>query len=178
MAPIMCITGIGGPTSSFTKGGLTLVTYSWSGDFVNGNAPSSTIATDYVNWLTNLESATSDNITELTATFSAGGPTTYTITDSTYIAGLKTALTNGNTYGSGSTTSWALGWNCQQAGYSGSTFIRGGNHSPTFIFDGTAICTGDHKQIRPLIGNSNWGGWAGGANQPSQTMGMSFTVSE
>ena len=150
--------------------------YSFYGLF-SGSGASSTPAQAYVQWLTNFEN--SYNVTQMTMTFSlAGGSAsspTYTITDTGYINGLRSALAAGNNYGTGATNNWALAWNCG-SGTGGYNFTRGGNGSPTFVIGYTGSCQCSYTQIRPLLGNGNWGGWNYGCNPSTpQYMGMSFT---
>ena len=143
----------------------TYGTYSFYGLFSGSSTP----ASQYVQWLTNFEN--SNNVTQMTMSFSQYG--TYYINDVNYINGLRTALSAGNDYGTGATNNWALAWNC--GGGTGYNFNRGGNSTPTFVIGGTYSCSCSYTQIRPLIGNSNWGGYGGGCNQPGQYMGMGFT---
>jgi len=177
LSPLQGMAGMGGGVvsrSTMGAGGGDNV-YSFYGLF-NGSGASSTPAQAYVQWLTNFEN--SYNVTQMTMTFSSAGGSasspTYTITDTGYINGLRSALAAGNDYGTGATDNWALGWNCG-SGTGGYNFTRGGKDTPTFIIGYTESCQCDYTQIRPLLDNGNWGGWGGGCNQPSQYMGMSFT---
>ena len=133
-----------GAKSSGTPPTGTYGTYSFYGLF-SGSGGSSTPASSYVTWLSNFEN--SNNVTQMTMTFSLG--TTYTITDVTYIDGLRTALAAGSDYGTGATNNWALAWNCG-SGTGGYNFTRGGNGSPTFVIGDTYSCSCSYTQIRPL----------------------------
>ena len=155
-----------GAKSSGTPPSGTYGTYSFYGLFSGTSTP----ASSYVTWLTNFEN--SNNVTQMTMSF--GNGSTYYITDVNYINGLRTALAAGSDYGTGATDNWALAWNCG-SGSGGYNFTRGGNGSPTFVIGYTGSCQCSYTQIRPLIGNQNWGGWGSGCNQSAQYMGMGFT---
>ena len=149
----------------------TYGTYSFYRSFPGGSSPSLSTAQAFSTWLNNFEN--SNNVTQMTMTFSQG--TTYTITDVNYINGLRAAVASGSDYGTGSTNNWFLGWNCQSGTSLSYLFSRNGNHSPTFVIGGTSSCSCSYTQIRPLINNANWGGWNGGCGKSTQSMGMSFT---
>ena len=122
-------------------------------------------------WLDALKAA---NVIELRAFFGNSNTPSYVITDSTYIAGLKTALTNGNPYGDGTSTSWYMGWGCGSPSTT-TAYTSGSSSNPSFHFGQAVACTCDSfPTIRPLIGNKNWGGVGGGCSQGPQSMGMSF----
>ena len=157
--------------------GVNEVVYSWYETFNGGQSPSFSTAQAFATWLGYLENPPNGGtILQLTATFSQG--TTYTITDQNYIQGLRNAISSGSQYGQGTTTNWNFAWNCQSGSSLTYLFNRNGNHSPTFVFNGTGSCSCSYRQIRPLINNSNWGGWSSGCSQGTQQMGMSFTVEE
>ena len=141
----------------------------------SGNTYRSSYEPAFISWLEALESAT--NVTELRAFFGSSTTPTYVITDQTYITGLQAAIASGSNYGSGTSSSWFLGWGCGQPG-TVSSFVRGTSDNPSFHFGQASACTCDSQPIiRPLIGNQNWGGVGGGCNQGTQYMGMSFITS-
>lgn len=138
----------------------------------SGNTYKSSYEPAFISWLEALESAT--NVTELRAFFGSSTNPTYTITDQTYITGLQAAISSGSNYGSGTSSSWFMGWACGQPS-TVSSFVRGATQNPSFHFGQASACTCDSQPIiRPLIGNQNWGGVGGGCNQSTQFMGMSF----
>lgn len=142
--------------------------------FQSGTGTRSIYEPAYVEWLNAFESA--NNVTELRAFFGDENEPTYTITDASYIQGLQAALSSGNNFGSGTTSSWFLGWGCGSPGTI-SSFVRGGSQNPSFHFGNNSACTCESTPtIRPLIGNQNWGGFNGSCNQPTQSMGLSFII--
>ena len=149
----------------------TYGTYSFYESFPSGSSPSLSTAQAFSTWLTNFEN--SNNVTQMTMSFSQYG--TYYINDVNYINGLRAAVASGSDYGTGATNNWFLGWNCQSGTSLSYLFSRNGNHSPTFVIGGTSSCSCSYIQIRPLINNSNWGGYSGGCGQGTQYMGMGFT---
>ena len=157
--------------------GVNEVTYSWYETFSSGQSPSLSTASAFATWLGYLENPPNGGtIKSISSQFSQGS--TYTITDSNYIQNLRNAISSGNSYGSGTSTNWWFGWNCQSGSSLNYLFTRNGNHSPTFVYNGTGSCSCGYRQIRPLINNSNWGGWNSGCGQGTQQMGMSMVVEE
>lgn len=126
----------------------------------------------FITWLNAFEIAS--NVIELRAYFGSSTNPTYTITDTNYIQGLQAAITSGSNYGSGTTSDWFMGWSCGSPS-TVSSFFRNGNDNPSFHFGNNNACQCDSAAvIRPLIGNSNWGGVSGGCSQPTQSMGLGF----
>jgi len=128
---------------------------------------------EYATWLDSFVAAS--NVTELRSYFSQGLgeiTPTHTLTDTTQIAAFQNALSTGVGYTTSS--GWSVAFSC---GSPNSGSISTWSNSPYFYFEQGAGCNCNTTPVlRPLIGNSNWGGYGGGCSQATQFMGMGFIV--
>ena len=114
-------------------------------------------------------------------------PTNPSLDISSSAEDLANALTNGSDYNLGTIF---LGWGCgaasefehltdwgpaETAKYD---IVRNGHKAPSWHTSGTNSCACETTAtFRPHIGNDNFGGASGACSQPSQYMGIGFTLS-